>query len=142
MKFSYFANVKNGSLPTSIRIEIQAAIRELEGKRVEVSIQTKNNRSDRQNGYYWGVIILCCQQGILETQGEKISKESAHSFLKYNCNYHEIVNEKTGEIVRIEKSSAKLSTVEFEEYQEQCRRFLKEWFGIKTPLPGEQLTIE
>jgi hypothetical protein len=142
MRYSYFAHVTNGSLPSSIKSELQNAIRELDGKRVEISIQTKNNRSGQQNGYYWGVIILCCQQGIFETQGIKLSKDAAHSFLKYNCNYEEIVKESTGEISRLEKSSAKLSTIEFEEYQEQCRRFLKEWFNINTPLPNEQLTIE
>lgn len=138
MKESFFTHVKDGRF-TSVP---KGLISQFESKRIEVVLQTKNNRSLLQNKFYWGVVILCCQQGIKETQGETISKEMAHSFLKYNCNYTEIVNQDTGEILRIEKESKKLSTIEWEEFIEECRRFILKWFGIVVPMPNEFLTID
>jgi hypothetical protein len=138
MKESFTTHIENGRF-THVP---KGLINQFESKRIKVTIESEKNRSLKQNKYYFGVVITFCQDGILETQGERVSIEQAHSFLKYNCNYLEITNTESGEIARMEKPTKNLTTIEWEIYTEQCRRFLKEWFGIQTPLPGEQLTIE
>jgi hypothetical protein len=68
-------------------------------------------------------------------QGEGISMDQAHEVLKHECNYHEIVNPTTGAVIRTGMTTTELSTIEFENYLEQCRQFIWEWFNIVVPLP-------
>jgi hypothetical protein len=58
------------------------------------------------------------------------------------CNAKEVVNTKTGEILTVGLSTATLTTVEFEEFLDKCRKFIFEWFGINVPLPNEQMEME
>ena len=93
-----------------------------------------SNRSSQQNKYYWGVIVPACKQG-LEEQGTDACLQEAHNTLKAECNYQELVNEQSGEILKVVKSTANRNTKEFLEYVEKCRRFIREWFNIETPDP-------
>jgi hypothetical protein len=53
----------------------------------------------------------------------------------------EIINEKTGEVINVPKSTTENSTTDQEEYHLQIRDFLKEWFNVDCPLPNEDLTL-
>ncbi len=53
-------------------------------------------------------------------------------------NFAEIVNESTGEIIKMPLSTTTLSTVDYNNYLEKCRSFAYDFFGITIPLPDEQ----
>ena len=91
-------------------------------------------RSNPQNRYYWGVVIKAFVQGVYDTHGEKISIQEAHDSLKEMFNFKEIVSDH-GEIRKLVKTTRKLNTSQFNEYIENCRRFIQEWFNIETPDP-------
>ena len=111
-------------------------------KDVEVVVKTaKKNRSNNQNRYYWGVVIPIVQQGIFDTQGDWMTAEQTHQFLKTNFNYSEKVNEKTGEVLRFTNLTSYLSTIDFEIYMDKIRAFSDEYFGVIIPMPNEQTTI-
>ena len=95
-----------------------------------------------QNGYYFGVIIYEFCEGYFETYGELCTKKKAHDILKQECNFVERINHTTGDICKEAQSTAALSTVEFEEYMERCRRWIKEWFGRDVLLPNQQAEME
>ena len=95
-----------------------------------------------QNGYYWFVVVHEFCEGYLDTYGEICTKARAHSTLKQECNFREIVNPTTGAIRREARSTADMTTVEFEEYLERCRVWIKEWFGRTVLLPNEQAELE
>ena len=77
---------------------------------------------------------------MTDEYGEQISTATAHEFLKANFNYKELVNEETGEILRIPKSTTENRTFEMEEFHEICRQKALEFFNVVIPLPNEQLT--
>ena len=98
-------------------------------------------RSTPQNAYYHGIIVSDFVTGFKETTGQEIIPLEAHELLKQNCNYIEIPNETTGEVLKVGRSTTTLSTVEMEEYLDRCRRFIFDWFNITVLLPGEQSEI-
>jgi hypothetical protein len=92
-------------------------------------------RSNPQNDYYWGVVIPAFCQGFYDTWGEPITGEEAHATLKESFNYQLKTNPKTGDMMRIARSTASLTTVEFNEYIERCCHLIAEYFGVAVPEP-------
>ena len=105
------------------------ALAAFRGREVQVLIEPKSKRrSDRQNAYYWGVII--------ETLSDRTgySPEEMHEALKNK--FLGFYDKKTG--LRVVSSSAEQNTVEFENYLSQIRAWACE-NGIFIPLPNEQI---
>ena len=87
--------------------------------------KSKSKRSLNQNKYYWGVIISLFSQATGYTANEA-HQELANIHLKYD---------KGGKMFT--RSTAELSTIEFENYAEQCRLFMWHELNIQVPLPNE-----
>lgn len=102
----------------------------------------RNTRSHRQLRYYFGVIIPIFQNCIREEWGEIWTIEKTHEFLKTNCNYEELVNEETGEILRRTKSTSENDTGEQENFYSKCRKLCLDFFNTVIPLPNENLEIK
>ena len=95
------SRVENGKLMQNIA-KINAEIRKYEGKRIEITIKLKyKRRSIPENRYYFGVVIQIWKDLIFDEWGETWSSEQTHEFLKSHCNFKEIVNQNTGEIIKI-----------------------------------------
>jgi len=94
-----------------------------------------DKRTNRQNKYYWGVVLPAFVKGYRETTGESISPDVAHDTLKSQFCFTDFVNPDTGEVVKVVDSTTQKKTVEFSEYVEHCRRFISEWFHYETPDP-------
>lgn len=111
-----FARINNGHLPDAAELQLIAELAHHDGKDICITVERKRKkRSLSQNAYYWGVVIPICRK-ILEEYGNEVDDEETHSFLK------EHVGKLTGSVVdgkgrrAITKSSASLSTAEFEQY--------------------------
>ena len=140
-KAEIITDVNNGTLRRNRNL-IKKVIGMFEGKTILITIQlNRKRRSNNQNSYYWGVIIPLWQNILLTEWGEPYSSEETHEFLKYNCNFTEKVNESTGEILRLSKSTKENSTTDQEEMHLRARHLAKEMFNVEIPLPGEQLTF-
>ena len=136
------SRVESGKLAQNVA-KINAEIRKHEGKFIEITIKRKQKRrSIPENRYYFGVVIQIWKDLIYDEWGETWSSEQMHEFLKSHCNFKEVVNQNTGEIIKIPLSTADLKTIEFEEYLEKCRRLAYDFFNVQIPLPNEQLTLE
>jgi hypothetical protein len=84
------------------------------------------DRSEKQNAYYWKVIVRMISMDTGHTE------EEVHEYLKDQfC----IFPNKAG--VPVKKSSARLKTHEFEEYAKRCRTFASTELGIFIPMPNE-----
>lgn len=113
-----------------------------EEQRFIVTIEkVKKKRSHGANRYYWGVVILIIQRGLVEL-GHDLNKDETHEFLLSNFAYSEIVNEETGEIVRVPGKTSKMSGREFWEYIERVARFAAENLHEVIPPPNEQAQID
>lgn len=142
MKIEFFGKVDDGRLHIYNRNAFVSLLKNFDGKEIKITIERKKKtRSNPQNRYYWGCIIPAIQQGLFETQGEWISIDEVHEFLKQNFNYKELVNDKTGEILRLGITTTDKSTLEFEEYMDKCRQFADEYLNIIIPLPNEQANL-
>ena len=123
--------VKNGKLYVKSQWTFDRYLETLEGN-VEVIVRKKRlKRSDRQNRYYWGVIIPLYQEMIGE-----IDKDIVHNFLRTQFLESWIkIKDKEYPIV---KSTTQLNTKEFEDYCEKCRQLAPQLFeGAYIPLPNE-----
>lgn len=142
LKFVISSHVEKGKLSRN-RKTLAQTIRQFEGKEIQITIERKRKkRSNRQNRYYFGVIVLILKQCLEWEWGERIDIETAHDVLKTNCNYKEIVNENTGEIIRVPQSTAVLNTGESEDYYENCRQFIRRLFNTEVPLPNEEIELK
>jgi hypothetical protein len=103
-----------------------------------VSIEKKKSkRSDNQNRFYWVAIVPTMLAGFKEL-GNEMDLESTHEFIKANFNYKEVVNEQTGDVLKVPKSTATLNKTEFSEMIEKANLFCIEWFGFSLPESGSQ----
>ena len=136
LKVSYRAKFDQAvKLHAGYRIKL--TVERLYKKRSTVKIHANGTVTRAQNGYYFGVIVQEYRNGAWEMQQRMITGDEAHAELKANCNYGETLNEDTGSIMRRINSTADLTTVQFEEYLERCREFIREWFNIDCPMPEE-----
>lgn len=101
----------------------------LEGKDVEITIGPRQRkRSLSQNRYMWGIVYAM----IAEAAG--YTPEEAHEALKWRF----LRQHGDGPIPTV-RSTTDLTTVEMQEYLENCRQLAAELFGLYIPEPGEVL---
>lgn len=140
-KIEIYTNIEGGIMKRNRPLIIKA-LKAFEGVNITLTIQkTGKKRSVEQNSYYWAVIVPFWKQIFLDEWGDCYSTDATHEFLKYNCNYIEKVNEKTGEIMRISKSTTENTTVEQELMCKRARDLAHEMFSITIPLPDTQINI-
>lgn len=117
-----------------------------EGHILDVTFKRRRNkRSTKQNNYYWGVIVAIFQNCLIEEWDEIKSKDEVHEFLKHNCNYEEILNEKTGQIIRKVKGASENNTVEESMYHKKCRQLAYDYFNTIIPEPepeGDDIKLD
>lgn len=141
MKIQIRTNVINGILKRN-RNQILETIKSFEGKDLLITFEKpKKQRSNNQNRYYHGVLIPILQNCIKESWGEIWSREKTHDFCKLQFNFIERVNESTGEIVRVPKSTTENTTTDQEDLHFEIRNFIREWFNTEVPLPNEDITL-
>ena len=62
------------------------------GLTIDITFSKRTNkRSNKQNSYYWGVVIPIFLNCIKVEWGEIWSIQDMHDFLKTNCNFKELV---------------------------------------------------
>ena len=142
MKIQIKSFVQNGNLKQN-RTLIKNAIESFESKDIMITFEKpKRKRSNSQNNYLWGILYPITQNAIKNEWGEIWSIEKVHDFYKIQFNVIEKVNEDTGQVIKLPKSTTENTTIQQEEYHLQIREFLKEWFNVTAPLPNENLTLE
>lgn len=140
-KISIITTVDNGNVKRN-KGEIINALKSFEGKTIKLTIEKfANKRSNNQNSYYWAVVIPILKEAIYNEWGEVWSKEKTHDFCKMQFNYFEKINENTGEILKVPKSTTENTTTTQEEYHLEIRKFAKEWFNVDIPEPNEKLNL-
>jgi hypothetical protein len=104
-----------------------------EGKRVKVLVSRwRNERSDPQNKYYWGVVVALIGQAIGESDAQTV-----HETLKFQFNYEILV---IGEAeIKVPRSTKKLETDKFEEYLEKIKKWASEFLELYIPDPNEAM---
>jgi hypothetical protein len=109
-------------------------IRGMDGSyRLEI-VKHRKRRSDRQNRYYWGAFMQPFAD-YLSAQGETVTADEVHSMFKAKFLRSTVIDRKTGEAIGVKvKSTAELSTEEFNEYLDKVGMWLSER-GFQVPEP-------
>lgn len=106
----------------------------LDGKDVRIVVgKLEKQRSNKENAYYWGVAIKLISEEI------GLSAEETHEalkilFLKKHIDF-QILNKI--EPIEYVRSTASLSTKEFEEYLENIRMWAASFLNCQVPMPNE-----
>ena len=108
---------QDGKLRVHNRAEFDRHVASLarDDKEVKVTIEVKKMRKSRslmQNAYYWGVVVMMVNERLIEL-GHEIDRQLTHEFLKNRFLYELFVDETTGELIRIPKSTTALTKTEF-----------------------------
>lgn len=124
-------------------------VAKLEGKRAEITIREYvRPRTDKQNRYYWGVVLKAYQQYF---RGKQIffTNDECHLWIKehiWNDIFEgtwERVSKETGEVTHVPfrkiLSSTLLNTREWEERMLLSRQYAAEFMNLQIPEPEEKI---
>jgi hypothetical protein len=108
--------------------------------RVEI-VKVRAQRSLKQQGYYWAVVLPYAAKGFREAwgaerdqHGREINSMWAHEFFKARFLAQEQVDPRTGEVLAIVPgSSAEQDTAEFAEYLNHIIAFCADYLGVEIP---------
>lgn len=120
--------IKDGSFIPDNIVRYKQRLIELEGKQVNMSpVRYRENRSNNQNRYYWGIVIkmIADHCGYMEDDYESVSDELKRKHLGTQGN------------LQIAKSSSSLNTKEFEDYMSKIRTWASIDLGLYIPLSNE-----
>jgi len=107
-----------------------ATLKGLKGKQ-NIKIQKhRNKRSDKQNKYYWGVVIAY----ISNETG--FTDEEVHELLKFKFLQTSKVS-RQGSMETFIQSTTELDTLEAEEYLYKIRIWALNFLNLQIPLPNE-----
>ena len=142
MKIEVTTSITNGIFNRN-RNTVLNAIKSFEGKEVVITIdKVKKQRSIQQNRYYWSVLVVLTKNAVLDTWGEVWSVDKTHEYLKENFCYYEKVNENTGQVIKVPKSTTENTTIEMEVFHLEIRKHLLEWFNVDAPEPNEEIILK
>ncbi len=145
MKTNLKAKIIGGAIELASPNIAKRMLKRLEGKDVEVVIdRLKRTRSNRQNKYYWGVVIPLVIHWHKDSFGEKITKDEAHCFIYQSVlGVKPVIKEIQGcEVVVFDgKRLSECSTIEFEGKMEDIRSYFAPK-GLVIPEPNQDNFVE
>jgi hypothetical protein len=125
--------------------EMQSIIKSLDKGEYEwVLRKKKKKRSLSQQGYYRGCLVPAIYDGFVDIGYAKkdLSYELVQEFLKDKFLFKEIINEDTGEVMRVPKSTTECSTIEMNEYHADIQQFGAEFLSITIADPNTQSDLD
>ena len=101
----------------------------------------KKQRSNQQNAYYWGIVIVIIKS-CLKSTGNNLSENDVHDLLRLKFLKETIsIKEETGEVIERVKSTTELTTSQFMDYIAEIQQFAAEYFDVIIPDPNEEITL-
>ena len=139
-KYKFHGRVKEGKLRVYAPKDLNKRVERLNGKEVTVTIQEKlNNRTTKQNSYYWAVVDMIA--GTIREAGQNITIDEVHELLKSKFNTKE-VSYKGNKLHDLGESTTDLNTAEFNEYILKIKVWCLEFLSLEIPDPGEQIVMD
>lgn len=134
IKQAFYGYVKDKRMVLANMGAFKEDVARFEGQKIKVELsQFKDTRSERQNAYYWGVVIPIFADHLGFPPKEY---RECHEYLKYE-RLPIFIKTPAGETIRTARSSASLKTNEFEDYMADLRKWGAEEFALNIPEPNE-----
>lgn len=142
MKLIADIRIENGTLKFKQRSTVLSDIAQMRDGEYVMTIERKRRkRSLMQNSYYWGVVVPLVKEGLLDV-GYRMTTEAVHEFLKGQFAIIEVVNERTGEVLKSIGSTSEMTTSKMMDYFAEITQWAAEYLNVQIPQPNEQLKIE
>ena len=142
MKLIADVRIENGKLRFKQRSTVLSDIGQFRDGDYVMTIERKRRkRSLMQNAYYWGVVVPLVKEGLLDV-GYRMTTEAVHEYLKGQFAITEVVNERTGEVLKSIGSTSEMTTSQMMDYFAEITQWAAEYLNVQIPNPGEQLKIE
>ena len=125
--------------------EMQSIIKSLDKGEYEwVLRKKKKKRSLQQNKYYHCCVLPAVYDGLIDIGYAKkdLNFDLVHEYLKDKFLFTEIINEDTGEVMRVPKGTSECSTSQFMDYIAEIQQWSAEILGINVPDPNQQADLE
>lgn len=141
MKIQIRTNVINGNLKRN-RNQILETIKSFEGKDVLITFEKpKKKRSNNQNSYYWGIVIVLIKSALKDT-GNNLNTNDVHDLLRLKFLKETIsIKEETGEVIERVRSTTELTTSQFMDYIAEIQQFAAEYFDLIIPDPNTEIIL-
>lgn len=112
-----------------------------EGKYL-LNAKSIKKRTLPQNSYYWGCVVPMVKNGLRDAGYNEVkTNDDAHEILKHLFLKRKVESDKTGDVIVIAGSTAKLHTVEFNAYLEEIWQWASEYLCLTIPGPNEQIPM-
>lgn len=142
MKLISDVRIRNGKLDFKQRSNFLSDVSKFkDGDYILTIEKRKKKRSVEQNRYYWGVVVPLVKSGLNDT-GWRMTTDGTHEYLKNEFNIIEVVNERSGEVIKTIGSSTEMSTSQMMDYFAKITEWAAEYLNVNIPDPNEQLQIE
>lgn len=141
MKVQITSNVINGNLKRN-RSEILETIKSFEGRDVLITFEKpKKKRSNNQNSYYWGIVIVLIKSALKDT-GNNLNTNDVHDLLRLKFLKETIsIKYETGEVIERVRSTTELTTSQFMDYIAEIQQFAAEYFDLIIPDPNTEIIL-
>lgn len=124
MKKIFFGIIKEGKVEVSSYKIFADDIAKCEGKEVEIVVLDKYKiRSEKQNRYYWGVVLK------LISDHTGFEPEEVHQFFRKHLLTYE--KKYKGKVYEFSKSTTELNWKDFSDYIEKIRAYVRESEALK-----------
>jgi hypothetical protein len=129
MKLLHKGTVKDHKLIFDNPEAFSVAKAQLEGKRVEVTIEKETlKRTSQQNRYLWGVVYPLITKAISDYANDKFEAEQIHDMMKAK-----FASKHLDKDLIVTEQTSKMDTVRFTEYIEDIRRWSSAFLGLNIP---------
>jgi len=129
----HFGTVRDGKVEFSDLPKLRHHLQQFEGQEIRMLIERKPKqrklRSLEQNAYYHGIVCVIFGDHV------GLNKDEAHDALRFKFLSKDV--EIKGHKLKVIRSTADLSTKEFEEYLSDVRMWASIEHGCYIPLPRE-----
>lgn len=141
IKQVFYGTVKDHRLVLGNMGAFKENVAQFEGQRIKLEVSRfKDTRSERQNAYYWGVVIQIFADFFgmtpMETH-EALKFRHLRVPIKMPTAMEPYINEAEASALCTVRSTAMMKTDEFEEYMATLRRWGAEEFSLDIPEPNE-----
>ena len=131
---------QDGKPPTSVLHRLIDAVAKAGDKPLVLTLKLQKKwRSLSQNAVYWGVVLPPIV-AVFREHGNNVDADDVHCYLKDSVGklkQHFVTPD--GEVLTGPGSTAKLTTMEFENYLTAVRAWAAQTLGIAVPMPNEPL---
>jgi hypothetical protein len=140
-ELTYVASVVDGQVKINNRKSFDKDMQSFEGQRIFLKVSRyAKDKSKEQRGYYRAVVVPEIYEGLVDIGYRRfqLSLDIVHELLKEKFLTVEIVNEDTGEFLKVTRRTEDLTMPEYAEYITNCIDWAHEFLNISITLPRKQ----